>query len=135
VARSITADLDGDGLVGIKDAVLLRNRLGTEQFAFTAGDVDGNGTVEIADLAALASDYGRQAAASGPSPGSAPAAAVVAGARRVDFGAGLEATPRRVARRAMPAASAVDAALADAASGNDTLRATAIRRSARGHRR
>lgn len=54
-----TADLDGDGVVGLTDlSVLLSNFGQPSGMTFADGDINGDGAVDLADLSALLSEFG-----------------------------------------------------------------------------
>jgi hypothetical protein len=72
------ADQNGDGFVGLRDLVLLRNKLGSDDLT---GDLNYDGLVDRSDLASFAGSYGTVAVAQAPAPSPAPAAAVVRASR------------------------------------------------------
>jgi hypothetical protein len=86
---SVPGDLNGDGLVGLRDLVILRQHFGTSIGATPAqGDMDGNGTVDRGDLAEFTRQYGRTSAV--PSP-AVPASAVSAARLVASAGTGSTA--------------------------------------------
>ena len=60
-APNIAADVNGDGVVNVRDLVLVSSRLG--QTGQDASDVNGDGVVNIQDLVLVASELGSTAAA------------------------------------------------------------------------
>jgi hypothetical protein len=63
VTVGIEGDLNGDGRIGLRDLLTLRQRLGTASGAQPGeGDFDGDGDVDRADLMRLVENYGRTSA-------------------------------------------------------------------------
>lgn len=59
----LPADIDGDGIVGFSDFLILSENFGQDVEPGTLGDIDGNGTVEFADFLVLSETFGDTAAA------------------------------------------------------------------------
>lgn len=72
-ADTMIADQNGDGIVGLFDLILLRNKIGS---ADPSGDLNFDGTVNAGDVATFVSSY-RASSLSGPGPSPAAASAVV----------------------------------------------------------
>ncbi|MFO0900071.1 MAG: PEP-CTERM sorting domain-containing protein [Pirellulales bacterium] len=73
-AVGLSADFDGDGLVGLSDFGILKDHFGLAG-GRTAGDADGNGRIDLSDFGILKSNFGKTFEPTPTSP-SAPQAAV-----------------------------------------------------------
>ena len=56
-SQLVPGDVNGDGLVGFSDFLVLANSFGRENANRADGDLDGNGTVNFADFLILAENY------------------------------------------------------------------------------
>jgi hypothetical protein len=111
---TLAGDLNNDGLVGLRDLVLLRNNLGISSGATRGqGDLNGDGAVTLADVAVFTTLFGR----TGGTVSATAAASVVARAVPRDavgsVGPAIELRVRRGLTRAA-VDTVVDAAVVDA---------------------
>lgn len=56
-SHASNADINGDGIVDIKDLSILAGHFGQVGLTFAQGDINGDGTVNIADLSLLAANW------------------------------------------------------------------------------
>lgn len=66
-AASTNADVNGDGVVDIKDLSVVASHYGQMGLTFAQGDISGDGQVDVTDLSILASHYG-QSVGGNPNP-------------------------------------------------------------------
>ena len=74
---SIAGDLDGDGRVGLRDLLVLRQNFGMTGATAADGDLDGNGTVDRGDLVQLVRQYGQSSLSPSPTAAASAVASVV----------------------------------------------------------
>ena len=59
-SHAFSADINGDGVVDIKDLSIIAGHFGQTGVSFAQGDVNGDGRVDISDLSLLAASWGGQ---------------------------------------------------------------------------
>jgi hypothetical protein len=106
---TIPGDLDGDGLVGVRDLIILRQHFGTSGATPAQGDLDGDGTVGRRDLAEFTRQFGTASAT--PSP-AAPASATSSPTATGPLSSKRLPSTRRAPRAQPLSPPAVDLALA-----------------------
>jgi hypothetical protein len=129
---TLEGDLNGDGLVGIADLMVIQRNFGISSGATAAqGDLDGNGAIDRADIARMVQRFG--ASAANPSPAAAVVATVASptdvAADSVDARATARVRNSAVRREAPVSRAGVDAAL-----GSGELLATTSLSAVRGRR-